>query len=69
MYMIIVYDYICIIMCICVIFQFKTDVKLKWGCVEPLEHLFSAARTKPPKISLYYFRRLYNFGGYYGENW
>jgi hypothetical protein len=38
---IIVYDcyvwlYICIIMCRCVIFQFKTGVKLKWGCVEPL---------------------------------
>jgi hypothetical protein len=23
---------------ICVIFQFKTSVKLKWGCVEPLEY-------------------------------
>jgi hypothetical protein len=23
-------------MCICVIFQFKTGVKLKWGCVETL---------------------------------
>jgi hypothetical protein len=22
-------------MCICVFFQFKTDVKLKWECVEP----------------------------------
>jgi hypothetical protein len=30
--MTVVYDYICI----CVIFQFKTGVKLKWGCVEPL---------------------------------
>jgi hypothetical protein len=29
---IIVYDCICI----CVIFQFKTGVKLKRGCVEPL---------------------------------
>jgi hypothetical protein len=27
---------LCIIICICVIFQFKTGVKLKWRCVEPL---------------------------------
>jgi hypothetical protein len=30
--MTIVYDFICM----CVIFQFKTDVKLKRRCVEPL---------------------------------
>jgi hypothetical protein len=28
--------YIYIIMCICVILQFKTGVKLKYGCLEPL---------------------------------
>jgi hypothetical protein len=33
-----VWLYICIIMCIYVIFQFKTGVKLKWTYVEPLEH-------------------------------
>jgi hypothetical protein len=30
--MIVVYD------CTCLIFQFKTGVKLKWGRVEPLVH-------------------------------
>jgi hypothetical protein len=30
---------LCIIMCIYVIFQFKTGVKLKWGCVEPLKQV------------------------------
>jgi hypothetical protein len=43
LYMIVVYWlcvrlYICMIMCIYVIFQFKTGVKLKWGCVNPMEH-------------------------------
>jgi hypothetical protein len=38
--MIVVYDcmYVCMIMCVCPIFKFKPDVKLKWGCVEPLVH-------------------------------
>jgi hypothetical protein len=54
-----------IYMCVCVIFQFKTGVTLKRGCVEPLLQsyfwrlgkitknrsiLFSAVRKKPPKI-------------------
>jgi hypothetical protein len=34
--MIVVYDCIYVYVCICVIFQFKTDAKLKWGmCVTP----------------------------------
>jgi hypothetical protein len=36
---IIVYDCCVLLVCICVIFQFKTGVKLKWGCVEPLEQI------------------------------
>jgi hypothetical protein len=71
---IIVYD--CIYMC--VIFQFKTGVKLKRGWVEPLLQsyfrrlgknvenrsiVFLAARYKPPKIGPNNFRRLLNFGG------
>jgi hypothetical protein len=29
--MIVVYDYICMMMCVRLIFLFKTSVKLKWG--------------------------------------
>jgi hypothetical protein len=38
--MIVVYDCVYIYVCVCIgmIFQFKTGVKLKWGCVEPLVH-------------------------------
>jgi hypothetical protein len=43
---------LCIIMCICVFFQFKTGVKLKRGCVEPLEQSnFQWLGKKLPKIS------------------
>jgi hypothetical protein len=35
MYEIVVYHCIYIIMCICVIFQFKTRVKLKWDVWNP----------------------------------
>jgi hypothetical protein len=60
--MIIVYD--CIF--VCLIFQFKIGVKLKWGCVEPLvpsyfwwlgkitknrSVIFLAAMHRPPKIN------------------
>jgi hypothetical protein len=59
-----------------VIFQFKTDVKLKYGCVEPLIHInfrwllktaknspiiSSAASRKPSKIDQKYFQRPRNF--------
>jgi hypothetical protein len=30
--------YICMIMCVCLIFQFKTGIKLKWECAKPLIH-------------------------------
>jgi hypothetical protein len=32
-------DIIIVYHCICVIFQFKTGVKLKRGCVEPLSRV------------------------------
>jgi hypothetical protein len=71
-----VWLYISTIMCICVIFQFKTDVKLKYGCVEPLIHInfrwllktaknspiiSLAASRKPSKIDQKYFQRPRNF--------
>jgi hypothetical protein len=50
---------LCMIMRICVIFQFKTGVKLKWGCVEPLEQInFWRLGKKSLKIGQYYFQRL-----------
>jgi hypothetical protein len=44
--------YICMIVCVCLIFQFKTGVKLKWGCVKPLVHnnfqrLAKTAKNRP----------------------
>jgi hypothetical protein len=49
--------YIYIIMCIYAIFQFKTVVKLKYGCVKPLDYNnFRRLEKTPSKIGLYYFR-------------
>jgi hypothetical protein len=41
-------DIIIVYHCICVIFQFKTSVKLKRGCVEPLSRVIFG--RKPLKI-------------------
>jgi hypothetical protein len=60
------------IMCVCLIFQFKTGVKLKWGCVERLVHsnfrwlgktvenrsvIISAVTHRPSKLRPNNFRR------------
>jgi hypothetical protein len=47
-----VWLYVCMIMCVCPIFKFKPDVKLKWGCVEPLVHSNFWRLEKPLKIGL-----------------
>jgi hypothetical protein len=64
------------IMCLCLIFQFKTGVKLKWGSLEPLVHsnfqqlgktaenrpvIILAATHRPPKLRPNNFRRFQNF--------